>query len=162
MRPGAVPGNRQRHQPVNGILAKRVTSNASVKQGRSAPVLGRSNLRKVSSAGEYGLSDACDLSAPGDAAPYTHLASRSSAGFQPVYPESFRGWSPISNRQGWRRFWARGKARKASRLEALRYSRLETCATACGRSKMRERCRGSSPHEISGWDGSGDGAVPAP
>ena len=32
--------------------------NASVKQGRSAPVLGRSNLRKVASAGEYGLSDA--------------------------------------------------------------------------------------------------------
>ena len=34
--------------------------NASLKQGRSAPVLGRSNLRKVASAGEYGLSDACE------------------------------------------------------------------------------------------------------
>src|SRR5438552_2857658 len=67
-------------------------------------------------------------------APYTHLVSRSSAGFQPAV-------SPISNRHGWRRFWARGKARKTSRLEALRYSRLETCATACGRSKMRVRCR---------------------
>ena len=79
-------------------------------------------------------------SAPVPAAPYTHFVSRSSAGFQPVYPENFRGWSPISNRHGWRRFWARGKARKTSRLEALRYSRLETCATACGRSKMRGRC----------------------
>jgi len=34
--------------------------NASVKQGRSAPVLGRGNLRKVASAGEYGLSDAVE------------------------------------------------------------------------------------------------------
>src|SRR5439155_16609809 len=58
-------------------------------------------------------------SAPVLAAPYTHLVSRSSAGFQPAV-------SPISNRHGWRRLRARGKARKTSRLEALRYSRLET------------------------------------